>query len=74
MHQSVDNGDDAGRVREHLAPFGKRTVGGHDGRLELVTAIDDIEQQIGVAIAVGEVTDFIDDQHVWMRIVFQPAP
>jgi hypothetical protein len=60
MHQSVDNGDDAGRVREHLAPFGERAVGGHEGRLEFVTAVDDVEQQIGVAIAVGEVTDFVD--------------
>jgi hypothetical protein len=32
----------------------------HDGRLELVTAVDDIEQQVGVAIAVGEVPHFID--------------
>ena len=60
MHQPVDNGDDTGRIREHLAPFGERTVGGHDGRLELVTAVDDVEQQVGVAIAVGEVTHFID--------------
>ena len=60
VHQSIDNGDNAGRIREHLAPFGKRTVGGHDGRLELVTAADDIEQQVGVAIAVGEVPYFID--------------
>ena len=60
MHQSVDNGDDAGRVREHFAPFGERAVGGYEGRFELVTAADDVEQQVGVAIAVGEVTDFID--------------
>ena len=60
MHQSVNNGDDAGRVREHLAPFGERAVGGHQGRFEFVTAVDDVEQQIGMAIAVGEVTDFID--------------
>jgi hypothetical protein len=33
MHQSVDNGDDTGRVREYLAPFGKRAVGGDEGRL-----------------------------------------
>ena len=74
MYQPVDNGDDAGCVREHLAPFGKRAVGGHDGRLELVTAVDDVEQQVGVAIAVGEIAHFIDDQHVRMRIVFQPTP
>ena len=60
VHQSVDNGDNAGRIREHLAPFGERPVGGHEGRFELVTAVDDVEQQIGVAIAVGEVTDFIE--------------
>jgi len=46
VYQPVDNGDNAGRVREHLAPFGKRAVGGHEGRLELVPAVDDVEQQI----------------------------
>ncbi len=60
MDQSVDNGDDAGCVREHLAPFGKRAIGGHDGRLEFVTAVDDIEQQVGVAITVREVTHFVN--------------
>jgi len=50
MHQAVDDGHDAGRVREHLAPFGKRAIGGHDSGLELITAVDDVEQQIGVAV------------------------
>lgn len=59
MHQSVDNGDDTGRVREHLAPFRKRAVGGHDVRLEFIAAVDDVKQEIGVAISVGEVPDFV---------------
>ena len=74
MHQPVDNGDDASRVRKHFAPFGKWAVGGDNRRLEFITAVDDVEQQIGMAVSVGEVPDFIDDQYVWMRIVFQPAP
>ena len=73
MHQSVDNGDNAGGVREHLAPFGKWTVGGYDGWLEFVTAVDDIEQQIGVAIGVGKIPNFVNNQYVRMRIVFQSA-
>ncbi len=60
MHQSVDDGDDAGGVGEHLAPFGERSVGGEDSRFELVTAVDDVEQQIGVAIRVGEIANFIE--------------
>ena len=51
MDQAVDNGDNASGVRKHLAPFGKRAIGSHDNRLELVTTADDVEQQIGVAIA-----------------------
>ena len=53
MHQTVDNGHDAGGIREHIAPFGKWAVGGHEGWLEFVTAVDDVEQQIGMAIGVG---------------------
>ena len=60
MDQSVDNGYDAGGIREHLAPFGKRAVGGHDGRLEFVTAINDVEQQIGMTVGVGKVANLID--------------
>ncbi len=66
MHQSVDDGDDADRIRKHLTPFGKRTVGGDDGRLEFITAIDDVEQQIGVAASVREISDLINDQQVRM--------
>lgn len=38
MHESVDNGHDAGGVREHLAPFGKRSIRGHDRGFNFVAA------------------------------------
>jgi IstB-like ATP binding protein len=67
MHEPVDNGHDAGGIREHFGPFGKRSVGGHNSRLEFVTAVDDVEQEIGVSIAVGEVTDFHLLSHLYQR-------
>jgi hypothetical protein len=50
VHQSVNDGDHAGGVGEYLATFSKRSVGRHNGWLEFVAAIDDVEQQIRVPI------------------------
>nr|WP_263398596.1 hypothetical protein [Pseudomonas alloputida] len=54
VDQAVDQRDDAGRVGEHLAPFGERPVDGDDGGLVFVATADDLEQQVGVAVAVGD--------------------
>ena len=52
VHEPVNDGHDAGRVGEHLAPFSEWSVGGDDSGLELVTTVDDVEQQICVPIGV----------------------
>ena len=74
MHQSIHDGDHTGRVGEHLVPLTKGSVGGHNRWLEFIALIDDVEQQIRMATAVGELTDFIDHQHLRMGVVFQSAP
>ncbi len=66
VDEAIDQGDDAGGVGEDLVPFGERFVGRNDRGLLLVAARDDLEQQIGMAVGIGEVADLIDDK--------QPGP
>ena len=61
MDKAVDNRDDAGGIREHLTPLGKWAIGGHDGGLELITAVDNVKQQIGMAIAVRQIPHLVDN-------------
>lgn len=73
MDEPVDDGHDAGCIGEDLAPFSERPVGGDDRGLAFVTPIDDLEQQIGMAGAIGEVADLIDYQDVGAGIVSEAS-
>lgn len=48
VDQPVDQRDDAGRVAEHVLPFGEWLVRGDQRALVAVAAIGQFEQQIGV--------------------------
>jgi hypothetical protein len=67
VDEAVDQGDDAGGVGEDLVPFCERPVGGHDRALVLVAAADELEQQVGMAVGVGQVADLVDDQKAGRR-------
>jgi hypothetical protein len=73
VDEAVDEGDDAGGVGEDLAPFGEGTVGGDEGAFLLVAAADEFEQQIGMAVGIGEVSDLVDDQETGAGIMAQAA-
>ena len=60
MDEAVDEGDDAGGGGEHVGPFREGFVGrDEDGRSE-VPAGDDLEEEVGIAVVVVEVSDLID--------------
>jgi hypothetical protein len=40
----------------------------------LIAARDELEQQIGMAVRVGEISDLVDDQERRVDVVAQPAP
>ena len=71
VDEAVDQRDDAGSVGEDLAPLGERAVGCDDGAVALVTAADELEQEIGVAVGIGEISDLIDGEEVGVSIVAQ---
>ena len=60
MDEAVDQRDDTGGVGEDLAPLGERAVGGDERALALVAAADELEQQVGVAVGIGEVSDLVE--------------
>lgn len=53
VHEAVAQGDDAGGVKEHFALVGEGAVGGDQSAVALVAAVDQLEQHVGMAIAVG---------------------
>uniref|UniRef100_UPI001FCBCDA7 hypothetical protein n=1 Tax=Rhizobium sp. PDO1-076 TaxID=1125979 RepID=UPI001FCBCDA7 len=55
MQETVDQADDAGGIREDLRPFGKGLVGGEDGRSFLISAADDLNQKVGMAVGIGKI-------------------
>jgi hypothetical protein len=55
VHQAVNERDDAAGVGERLVPLGEGTVAREQERLLAVASADDLEEQVGVVRAVGEV-------------------
>jgi hypothetical protein len=57
VDESVDEGDGTSCVREDLRPFGEGLVrADEDGLAGIVPTGDDLEEQIGVSVAVREVS------------------
>ena len=71
VDEAVDQGDDTGGIGEDLAPFGEGAVGRDEGGLGLVAARDDLKEQIGVTVGVGQIADLVDlcgDPHKWTNV------
>ena len=55
-------GDDTGGGGEHVAPFGEGFIGRDEDRHGEVPAGDDLEEEVGIAVVVVEVSDLVDGQ------------
>ena len=73
MDESVHKSDNAGGGGEDLAPLAKGFVGGQEDGLVAVAAGDDLEEQIGVAVVVREVSEFVDGQKLRSCVVGESA-
>ena len=62
MDESVDEGDDTGGGGEHVAPFGEGFIGRDENGRGEVPAGDDLEEEVGIAVVVVEVSDLVDGQ------------
>lgn len=57
MNQTVDERDHASGIGKHLRPFTERLIRGYQRALLLVAAADELEEQIRMAIRIGQVPD-----------------
>ena len=74
MHQAVDEGDHAGGIGEDLVPFGEHPVRCQDEwTAQLIAPCDDLEEQIGIAGVVGQISDFIATEHGGSGVAAQPS-
>ena len=64
MDEAVDEGDDASGGGQHVGPFGERFVSGEEDGHGEVPAGDDLEEEVGVAVVVVEVSDFVDGENL----------
>ena len=64
MDEAVDEGDDAGGGGEHVGPFGEGFVGGDEDGVVEVSACDDLEEEVGIAVVVVEVSDLVDGEEL----------
>jgi len=73
LSEAIDEGTQAGGVGEDVAPLLVGEVGGEDDGALLVTATDDPEEKIGCACIAGNVSELIEDEHVWGCVTLQAA-
>ena len=71
VDEPIDHRHDAGSIWKDVIPFGKIAIGGDDSALCLVAAADKLEEQVGVAVGVGQVSDLIDDKERRSGVVGQ---
>ncbi len=65
MSEPIDEGDDAGGVGENGRPVFEGEIGRDEDRsILLITRIDDLVEQIGSVVVVGEVAHLVDTEKV----------
>ena len=64
MNQAVDDRDRHCLVREDLAPFAERLVGGDEEGSPLVAGADELKEHAGFGLVLGDVGDVIEDQQM----------
>ena len=64
VSEAINEGGDTGGVREDGIPVFEGTISSDDEGAALVTAIDDLEEQIGSGSIVREITEFINAEQL----------
>src|SRR5215467_15421652 len=64
MHEAIDGGEHHGLVGKNLVPVAERTVGRDRYRAALVAHGDQLEQDAGLRLILGNVGDVVEDQEM----------
>ena len=69
----IDECGGAGGIGKNRGPFAEVEVGSEDDTLLLIPSIDNLEEQIGIAVVVGEIAKFVDAQQLEAAVVAESA-
>ena len=64
MDEAVDRGERHGGIGEDLAPLAERLVGGDEHGAAFVAGADELEQDAGLGLILGDVGEIVEDQEV----------
>ena len=64
VDEAVDGGERHGGIGEDLAPFAEGLVGGDEDGAALVAGADQLEQDAGLGLVLGDVGEVVEDQEV----------
>jgi len=72
VEQAVESSAGNGFVAHCFSPGSEGFVGSENHAAGLVAATDELEEQVADTLVEAEVTEFIDDQQLGLRVVAQP--
>ena len=64
MNETVDGREGHGLIWEGLAPFTERLIGGDEHRSSLVASADQLEQNAGLGLILGDIGEIVQNQQV----------
>ena len=64
VDEAIDGGERHGGIGEDLAPFAEGLVGGDEDGAALVAGADQLEQDAGLGLVLGDVGEVVEDQEV----------
>jgi hypothetical protein len=75
VSEAVEKSGNAGSVWENGIPVLEGKIGGEDdGTPMLVTLIDDVVEEVGGVFVIGEITELIDGQKFWAKVLSKTSP
>jgi len=72
MKQSIKNSRSNNRVTKDLIPLGETTIGGEDHGSFLITARDELEEEMSTVAVNRNVADLINNKEFGLAIELQP--
>jgi len=73
--ESVEKSGNAGSVWKNGVPVLEGKIGGEDdGTPMLVTLIDDMVEEVGGVLVIGEISELIDGKELWAKVLSKTAP
>jgi hypothetical protein len=64
MDEAIDGRQGHGLIREDFAPFAERLIGGDEHRSSLVAGADQLKQNAGLCLILGDIGEIVENQQV----------